>query len=137
MAAAGPAGNLLIAFVAFALIKIGLATGFFVPRDFANFEHLVGAVDQGRSFVGELLSILLDAERPAVRIQPDPVAAARRASVIGLFVPESVAFRIREVSHTPMFQMMGLLVAWQLFRRSADRSSGSFSGPSIRPLGSS
>jgi len=31
MAAAGPAGNLSIAFVALALIKVGLASGWFVP----------------------------------------------------------------------------------------------------------
>ena len=30
MAAAGPAGNLAIAFVAFVLIKIGLASGWFI-----------------------------------------------------------------------------------------------------------
>ena len=35
--------------------------------------------------------------------------------MIGLFVPESVAFKFRELSHTPMFQMVGLLVAWRIF----------------------
>jgi hypothetical protein len=32
-----------------------------------------------------------------------------------LFVPESVAVKIRELSHTPMFQLVGLLVAWRIF----------------------
>ena len=43
MAAAGPAGNLSIAIVALVLIKIGLATGWFVPPDSVTFEHLVAA----------------------------------------------------------------------------------------------
>src|SRR6476646_11153750 len=59
MAAAGPAGNLAIAIVALVLIKIGLATGWFIPPDSVTFEHLVSAPDAGRTFVGELLSIFL------------------------------------------------------------------------------
>ena len=47
MAAAGPAGNLLIAFVALLLIKIGLATGWFVAPDSVNFEHLVAGAHAG------------------------------------------------------------------------------------------
>src|SRR5712671_1187798 len=50
MAAAGPAGNLSIAFVAFVLIRLGLASGWFVPPDSVSFEHLVAAPDSGRSF---------------------------------------------------------------------------------------
>jgi spore coat assembly protein len=59
MSAAGPAGNLLIAFVAFMLIKAGLATGWFLPPDSVTFEHLVTGVGNGRTFIGELLSIFL------------------------------------------------------------------------------
>src|SRR4026209_2284176 len=51
-AAGGPAGQLLLAFVALVLIKIGLATGWFVAPDSVNFEHLVAGVDQSRSFAG-------------------------------------------------------------------------------------
>src|SRR5688572_14952664 len=60
MAAAGPAGNLSIALIAFVLIKIGLASGWFIPPDSANFEHLVSSPSgDGRTFAGTLLSIFL------------------------------------------------------------------------------
>ena len=35
--------------------------------------------------------------------------------MLGLFVPESTAIRIRELSHTPMFQLIGLMIAWRIF----------------------
>src|SRR3954463_9517240 len=41
MAADGPAGKLSIAIVALVLIKMGLATGWFVPPESVSFEHLV------------------------------------------------------------------------------------------------
>ena len=115
MAAAGPAGNLLIAFVAFILIKIGLGAGWFVAPQFINFEHLVTAADAGRSFAGELLSIFLMLNVLLCAFNLIPLPPLDGASVIGLFIPESAAYRIRELSHTPMFQVVGLLVAWRIF----------------------
>jgi len=115
MAAAGPAGNLAIAIVALVLIKIGLATGWFVPPDSVTFEHLVGAPDAGRTFAGELLSIFLTLNVLLCAFNLIPLPPLDGASVIGLFVPDSVAYKIRELSHTPMFQMIGLLVAWRVF----------------------
>src|SRR5215510_15071145 len=41
MAAAGPAGNLLIAGVAFGLLRIGVVTGVFVSTDRVNAHHMV------------------------------------------------------------------------------------------------
>jgi len=61
MAAAGPAGNLLIALVAFALIKIGLSSGFFVSPDHVSFHHVVEAAN-GSAWLdglGDLLTVLL------------------------------------------------------------------------------
>jgi Zn-dependent protease len=115
MAAAGPAGNLAIALVALVLIKIGLATGWFVAPDSVSFEHLVGAADSGRSFVAELLSIFLTLNVLLCAFNLIPLPPLDGASVIGLFLPESLAYRLRQLSHTPMFQMMGLLVAWRVF----------------------
>ncbi len=115
MAAAGPVGNLSIALVALVLIKVGLATGWFVPPDSVNFEHLVAAPDAGRTFAGELLSIFLTLNVLLCAFNLIPLPPLDGASVIGLFVPESVAYRLREFSHTPMFQLLGLLVAWRIF----------------------
>ena len=115
MAAAGPAGNLMIAFVALVLLKIGLFTGWFVPPESATFEHLVAASGGGAAFAGEILSIFLTLNVLLCAFNLIPLPPLDGASVIGLFMPESTAIRMRALSHTPMFQMMGLLIAWQIF----------------------
>jgi Zn-dependent protease len=115
MAAAGPAGNLAIAIVALVLIKIGLATGWFIPPDRVTFEHLVAAPDAGGTFIGELLSIFLTLNVLLCAFNLIPLPPLDGASVIGLFVPESAAYRFREISRTPMFQLLGLIMAWKIF----------------------
>lgn len=115
MSAAGPAGNLMIAFGAFLLIKMGLASGWFLPPDSVTFEHLVTGPDNGRTFIGELLSILLTLNVLLCAFNLIPLPPLDGASVLGLFVPEGTAIRIRELSHAPMFQLLGLLIAWRIF----------------------
>lgn len=115
MAAAGPAGNLAIAIVALVLIKVGLASGWFIPPNSVSFEHLVAAPDAGRTFIGELLSIFLTLNVLLCAFNLIPLPPLDGASVIGLFVPESAAYRFREISRTPMFQLLGLVVAWKVF----------------------
>jgi Zn-dependent protease len=115
MAAAGPAGNLAIALVALILIKIGLATGWFIPPDSVTFEHLVAAPGDGRSFAGELLSIFLTLNVLLCAFNLIPLPPLDGASVIGLFIPASGALKLRELSHTPMFQLAGLMIAWRIF----------------------
>src|SRR4029453_14728484 len=54
MAAAGPAGNLMIAVVAFALIKAGLLAGIFAAPSSANFSRVVvSATAGGHGFVAQ------------------------------------------------------------------------------------
>jgi len=115
MAAAGPAGNLLIAFIAFLLIKIGLASGWFEPSYSGTYAQLVVGQTPGTSFLAELLSIFLTLNVLLCAFNLIPLPPLDGASVIALFIPESVAFKLRELSHTPMFQLLGLVVAWRIF----------------------
>ena len=116
MAAAGPAGNLSIAFVAFVLIKMGLAAGWFVPPDsLSGFDHLVVAPGDAQNFIGQVLSIFLMLNVLLCAFNLIPLPPLDGASVIGLFLPERAALKMRELSHTPIFQMAGLVVAWRIF----------------------
>lgn len=115
MAAAGPAGNLLIAFAAFVLIKIGLASGWFDPSYSGTYAQLVVGQTPASGFVAELLSIFLTLNVLLCAFNLIPLPPLDGASVIGLFVPESIAFKLRELSHTPMFQLLGLVIAWRIF----------------------
>jgi Zn-dependent protease len=116
MAAAGPAGNLSIAVAAFALIRLGLAAGWFVAPGSVSFEHLVASPDgDGQTFAGEVLSILLMLNVLLCAFNLIPLPPLDGASVIGLFVPEGAALRLRQFSHSPAFQVVGLVIAWRVF----------------------
>jgi Zn-dependent protease len=116
MAAAGPAGNLSIAFVAFVLIKTALAAGWFIPPDAANFERLVSSPSgDGRTFAGAILSIFLSLNVLLCVFNLIPLPPLDGASVIGLFLPPGAAATFRELSYNPMFQLVGLVLAWRVF----------------------
>jgi Zn-dependent protease len=116
MAAAGPAGNLSIAAVAFVLIKIGLASGWFIAPDSVNFEHLVSSPSgDGRTFAGTLLSIFLTLNVLLAVFNMIPLPPLDGSSVIGLLLPTGADVKFRELSYHPMFQIIGLVVAWRVF----------------------
>ena len=61
MAAAGPAGNFVIAAGAFLALKAGLAADVFVAAERARYHHLVDAAGEASwlTGVGDMLSVLL------------------------------------------------------------------------------
>jgi Zn-dependent protease len=59
MAAAGPAGNLLIAVVALGALRVGLMAGWFIAPDHVNFDSVVAAASPGGGFAAMVLSVLL------------------------------------------------------------------------------
>ena len=44
-----------------------------------------------------------------------PLPPLDGASVIAIFLPTDAEVKLRELSHNPMFQILGLLLAWQVF----------------------
>ena len=115
MSAAGPAGNLALAIIAFAIIKAGLAAGWFVPPDSVNFEHLVESADGTRSFAGALLSIFLMLNVLLCVFNLLPLPPLDGSAILEIFLPQQMAQQLGEWSRQPMFQMIGLLVAWRVF----------------------
>jgi Zn-dependent protease len=115
MAAAGPAGNLLIAAAALVLLRLGLAAGWFTAPASINFEGLVAGPDGTPSFVGVVLSIFLVLNVLLAAFNLVPLPPLDGASVIGIFLPPQLSRRMRELSGTPMFQLAGLLLAWRFF----------------------
>jgi Zn-dependent protease len=115
MAAAGPAGNFLIAFVAFMLLKIGLAVGWFVPPDTANLQTLVEVAGGGPSFVTTALSVLLVLNVFVGLFNLLPVPPLDGFAVFRIFLPDHHAARVRSLESNAMMSMLGLVVAWQIF----------------------
>ncbi|HSL22372.1 MAG TPA: site-2 protease family protein [Vicinamibacterales bacterium] len=115
MAAAGPAGNLALAAVALVLLRVGLGAGWFTAPQTVTFDALVAGAGGEPSFAGMLLSIFLVLNVLLAAFNLIPLPPLDGASVIGLFLPPTASRRMRELSGTPMFQVAGLLIAWQIF----------------------
>lgn len=117
MAAAGPAGNLLIAFLAFTAVKGGLAVGLFAPPAHASFGHLVDATTGGGVLagLGDLLTVLLVLNTLLFVFNMLLFPPLDGASAIGGVLPEQAAHVLRGFAANPILSLLGILVAWQVF----------------------
>lgn len=115
MAAAGPAGNFGIAFVAFVLIKIGLLAGFFTTPNSVNFSRIITSADGEPSAIAMGLSILLMFNVIAGTFNLLPLPPLDGSAIITIFLPDSAAQQFREFERNGAFSIIGLLVAWRLF----------------------
>jgi len=114
MAAAGPAGNFLIAAAAFAMLKGGLAMGFFIAPETARFASMV-ETPAGPNVVTTMLSIFLMLNVLLGTFNMLPLPPLDGASVMSIFLPSTMRTRLRELTQSGMTSMLGLVVAWQIF----------------------
>jgi Zn-dependent protease len=116
MAAAGPAGNYMIALLAFVLIKVGLMTGMFTSPASANFSRVVVSAASGNAdFIATMLSVLLMLNVLLGTFNLLPLPPLDGGSVFSIFLPEHLGRRLRELQNNGMFSLIGVLVAWRVF----------------------
>jgi Zn-dependent protease len=121
MAAAGPVGNFMIAVVAFAILRVGLESGWFAAPDRVRFESLVELASGGPSFMTTLLSVLLVQNVFLGVFNLLPLPPLDGASIVRGFATRRVAAVFDGLSANPAFSMVGLVVAWQVFPMFAGR----------------
>src|SRR5688572_10233881 len=110
MAAAGPAGNLAIAVLAFAILKVGLATGWFLPADRATYETLVIGTS-GPNGITTFLSMLVMLNVLLGIFNLLPLPPLDGAAVASIFLPPAARARVSEFMSSGMMSLLGLLVA--------------------------
>ena len=117
MAAAGPAGNLIIAALALLGLRAGLAAGAFTSPRRASFHHLVEAANGAPwlTAIGEVLTVLLVLNVFLFVFNILPFPPLDGASVLGGILPERAASVVRGFTGSPIFSLLGILVAWQVF----------------------
>jgi Zn-dependent protease len=120
MAAAGPAGNVLVGLASFTLIKIGLLTGVFAAPEYASFDSIVEFAGAGPSFVTGILSVLvvMNAFLAAFNLLPFPPLDG--AAVLTIALPERQALKLRALYANQIMSMFGLLIAWKVFPIATD-----------------
>jgi Zn-dependent protease len=119
MSLAGPAANFTLAIIAAVLMRIGLATGSFVPSP-AFFSHMVGAAEPGGLMdgVATALSVLFSLNVLLGVFNLIPIPPLDGYGILGLFTTERGALRLQEWRMSMRnITIIGLIVAWQLFDR--------------------
>lgn len=115
MAAAGPAGNLLIAIAAFGIIRGGLAFGWFTAPSHVNFDSIVEMANGGPTFVTTLLSVFLVMNVFLFAFNLLPLPPLDGSAVLNGILPERHASQLREFQSNAMMSVIGLIVAWRVF----------------------
>jgi Zn-dependent protease len=117
MAAAGPGANLLLAALAFAALKLGLATGAFDPAFPNGASRLVVSADPFMDNAGRFLAMMLFLNTLLALFNLLPVMPLDGLSLLRLILPPDLAQRIKTALSQPGPAVVGLIAAWMLFPR--------------------
>lgn len=120
MAAAGPGANLAIAVIVFAILRVGIVTGFFDAPVTVTFDRLVEPVAAADpygllAFAAIGLSVLLTLNVVLFVFNMLPLPPLDGASVLTLFLPAAAARRVRGLVTLPGMSFVGILAAWRFF----------------------
>jgi Zn-dependent protease len=119
MSLAGPAANFSLALIAAIVMRIGLATGSFVPL-YPTPSHIVGAASTGGSADGiaTVLSLFFSLNMLLGAFNLIPFPPLDGYGVLGLFTSEAGALRLQHLRmQMGTFAFIGLLISWQVFDR--------------------
>lgn len=118
MALAGPGANLALVLLAFGALRLGAATGLFFPPERAGFDTLA-ATDGGAAWSGVvfLLSAVLSLNLVLAVLNLFPFPPLDGSGAVPLFLSDRATTRYQEfVWNNRGLGIIGILIAWQLFR---------------------
>ncbi|MFQ5718041.1 MAG: site-2 protease family protein [Acidobacteriota bacterium] len=123
MSLAGPAANLLIALVAFGILRLLLAQGLFQAPDHIDLGkglgHLVepasGNASGPLAFAGTLLSVALNLNVLLGLFNLLPIPPLDGAGVVEGLFPDTAGRALMMLRANPMLSLLSLLAAWKLF----------------------
>jgi len=119
MSLAGTAANFSLALIAAILMRIGLATGSFVPL-YPSPAHIVGTASNSGAADGiaTVLSIFFSLNVLLGAFNLIPFPPLDGYGVLGLFTSEAGALRLQQFRmQMRTFAIIGLVIAWQVFDR--------------------
>lgn len=120
MSAAGPAGNLLIAAIAFVSLRALLAYGVFVPPQRINFSRLAEPADgtpEGSVLhaLALLLSVALNLNVLLCLFNLLPLPPLDGSGIVQGLMPGTFGGLIESLRRNPVMSLVGLMIAWQVF----------------------
>jgi Zn-dependent protease len=115
MAAAGPAANLLLAFLAFAALRAGLAADLFYPVSGGVGPHIASGDTASLQLGAQLLVMLLVMNTILCLLNLIPLPPLDGASAITLLLPSQTGLSFRRALRQPGFAIASLIAVWFLF----------------------
>jgi Zn-dependent protease len=120
MSAAGPAANLLVAALVFAVLRVMLRAGTFVAPAAINFSRLVEPAAGTRE--GSLayplafcLSVALNLNLLLFLFNLIPLPPLDGSGIVQGLLPDTIGGFLKTLGRNPVMSIVGLLVAWQVF----------------------
>lgn len=115
MALAGPTANLLLAALAGIAIHLGIWMGDLAMPESARFTRVVDGADGTAQGLALFLSVLFSQNILLMAFNLMPVPPLDGATAIGLLMSEKQALKVIDFLRQPMFSLIGLILAWNLF----------------------
>ena len=115
MALAGPAANFLLAILVVVLVHAGTGMGAFQAPATVSFTRIVDSTGGAPEASARFLSILFSLNLLLGTFNLMPVPPLDGHSAVGLVLPEDIFKRWLQLVRSPMFSLLGLLVAWRYF----------------------
>lgn len=119
MSLAGPAANLLLATIAFVILRVLLANGFFEAPHRVSFGHMVAptAASAGgfASGLALLLSVALNLNVLLGLFNLIPLPPLDGAGIARGLFPDTFGAVLERLSGNPALTMIGLLASWRIF----------------------
>lgn len=117
MALAGPVSNLVLVVLSGIAIRVGMAMGHLeAPMSFRRFSETVVATSPGPwEGVATLLGITFFLNLLLFAFNLLPLPPLDGHAILPLFLPDSVTERYQEFMREPMWALLGILVAWNVF----------------------
>jgi len=116
MSLAGPGANLAIVVFCALGFQAGAASGVFVSSASLQFDQLVGALNEGIwPSAAHVLSILFTMNLILFVFNMLPVPPLDGSMAVALLLSDDNARRFQNAMRRPMFALIGLVLAWNLF----------------------
>lgn len=120
MSAAGPAANFLLAALVFAVLKILLKAGLFVPPARISFSHVVEPppgtpADSLAHASGFILSVAMDLNVLLFLFNLIPLPPMDGSGIVQGLLPGATGDFLESLARSPMTSLFGLMVAWRVF----------------------
>jgi Zn-dependent protease len=116
MGCLGPAANLLLVLFSVLVIKAGILGGVFLEPYSVNMRHMVDPATPGLwSAVVIFISMLFSTNLIMLVLNLIPLPPLDGSDIIALFLHDEASRKYQSIIRNPIFGLIGLLLAWQVF----------------------